>query len=177
MKTAREIANWFILKNRIEAGDCRENYLTPMALQKLLYFAQGYYLGCYNRPLFRDSIEAWKHGPVVRSVYNAYSQFGGCGIDIVPDCNESDFSPHELRALNAVYDRFAQYSGIKLSQITHEPGSPWDTTARNGVIVLEKMRDYFEDCMISEEEEKELLDLERSVKDKQPILYSRELYQ
>ena len=82
-----------------------------------------------------------------------------------------------MRTLNTVYDRFAQYSGIKLSQITHEHGSPWDTTARNEVIVLEKMRDYFEDCMISEEEEKELLNLERSVKDKQPILYSRELYQ
>ena len=39
--------------------------LTNMKLNKLLYFAQGYYLKKYGRPLFDNAIEAWEHGPVV----------------------------------------------------------------------------------------------------------------
>ena len=46
--------------------------LTNMKLNKLLYFAQGYYLKKYGRPLFDNAIEAWEHGPVVPEVYSAY---------------------------------------------------------------------------------------------------------
>ena len=42
-----------------------------MKLQKLLYFAQGHHLADFGELLFREDIEAWKYGPVVRVVYEA----------------------------------------------------------------------------------------------------------
>lgn len=32
-------------------------------------------------PLFNDDIYAWKHGPVVESVYHNYKSFGSNGIE------------------------------------------------------------------------------------------------
>ena len=40
--------------------------ISNMKLQKLLYLAQGIHLALENgAPLFEDTIEAWKYGPVV----------------------------------------------------------------------------------------------------------------
>ncbi|MDR1041744.1 MAG: DUF4065 domain-containing protein [Deltaproteobacteria bacterium] len=71
INSAIAVANWFIERNRKESGD-----LTHLKLQKLLYFAQGWHLAYYDVPLFEDPIEAWKYGPVVRSVYFALSRRG-----------------------------------------------------------------------------------------------------
>ena len=156
MLKAKKVAEWFLARNRMDADGCSDNYLTPMQLQKLLFFAQGYYLGCYAKPLFEDDIRAWPHGPVVPSVYNIYSAFGGRGIDMVYDCDGSEFTKEELRTLNIVYDKYAQYSGWKLSAMTHAAGSPWSQTAPGHVITKDKIYRYFEDAMMSEEEEDEL---------------------
>ncbi|MFA0813614.1 Panacea domain-containing protein [Microbulbifer epialgicus] len=43
-----------------------------LKLQKLLYYIQGYHLACTGTPFFLDSIEAWRHGPVIGTVYHAY---------------------------------------------------------------------------------------------------------
>lgn len=176
MKKALDVAKWFLAKNRSEAKECKDNYLTPMQLQKLLYFAQGYFLGCYNKPMFSDDIKAWEYGPVIPDVYNAFSAFGGKGIDVLCSIKAGDFTKEELRTLEIVYDKYSQYSGIKLSQITHEAGSPWSVTKRNETITLDKMRDYYEDYMLSEGEENELRELEKKADNMPKLIYSRERY-
>ncbi len=50
--------------------------ITPMKLQKLLYFANGWSWAFYNKPLISDECHAWQYGPVYPSVYNAYKSFG-----------------------------------------------------------------------------------------------------
>jgi uncharacterized phage-associated protein len=64
--------------------------LTPMKLQKLVYFAHGWHLGLTGEPLLDEEIQAWSFGPVVRSVYNAFRDCGGDeithkGSEFVPD--------------------------------------------------------------------------------------------
>lgn len=54
--------------------------LTNMKINKLLYYAQGYYLRKYGIPMFADSFEAWDHGPVVPSVYTKYKKYGDNSI-------------------------------------------------------------------------------------------------
>ncbi len=49
-----------------EAGDV----ITQLKLQKLMYIAQGIHLALYDAPLFKEEIEAWQHGPVVRELYS-----------------------------------------------------------------------------------------------------------
>lgn len=41
--------------------------ITPLALQKLLYFAQAFFKALYNETLFLDDCQAWAHGPVIRT--------------------------------------------------------------------------------------------------------------
>ena len=43
--------------------------ITNLKIQKLVYIAYGVYAGVIGEPLFKDSIEAWQHGPVIRDLY------------------------------------------------------------------------------------------------------------
>jgi len=38
--------------------------VTPLMLQKLLYFIQGIYSALYGKPIFEEDCRAWIHGPV-----------------------------------------------------------------------------------------------------------------
>ncbi|GAB4146970.1 MAG: hypothetical protein OHK0017_08110 [Patescibacteria group bacterium] len=49
-----------------------EKKLTNLKIQKILYYAQGWYLKDNEQPLFGDKIEAWRYGPVVPYVYQLY---------------------------------------------------------------------------------------------------------
>ena len=46
--------------------------MDEMKMHKMMYFSQRESLMNTNNPLFGDSFEAWKFGPVLRSVRNEY---------------------------------------------------------------------------------------------------------
>ncbi len=56
--------------------------MSNLKLQKLLYDAQGHYLGGHGQPLFEDPIEAWVHGPVVPSTYYERQRYGSGNVDV-----------------------------------------------------------------------------------------------
>ena len=58
MLSAHEIAKYFVSLVDEEAGDSISN----LKLQKLLYYAQGFSLAFFDRPLFSESIKAWASG-------------------------------------------------------------------------------------------------------------------
>ena len=60
-----DMAKWFINRVDRESGES----ITNLKLQKLLYFAQSYYLANYNKQFFNEEMQAWAHGPVVRECY------------------------------------------------------------------------------------------------------------
>ncbi len=64
----RAIAN--LMLNEAERRGIR---ISNLALQKLLYFAQGIYLTQNKRPLVSGYFEAWKHGPMHPAVYRAFT--------------------------------------------------------------------------------------------------------
>lgn len=65
--------------------------ITPLALQKLLYFAQGFYKAFTGEYLFHNNCEAWVHGPVFRSVYYKYKDHGYNPIE------EKDYEYGEIK--------------------------------------------------------------------------------
>ena len=55
--------------------------VTPLMLQKLLYFIQGVYSALYGRPIFEEDCRAWVHGPVYPEVYELFRDFKYNPID------------------------------------------------------------------------------------------------
>lgn len=76
--TAMDIANFIIwYTNNILS---RRN-LTPLKLQKILYYTQATFLANHGRPLFDEVIQKWQYGPVVPSVYFEFKDYGISHID------------------------------------------------------------------------------------------------
>lgn len=59
--SATAVANAFIEK--ATKGELSE--LTPMKLQKLLFYVQSWHLRLYNEPLIDDFFAKWRYGPVI----------------------------------------------------------------------------------------------------------------
>lgn len=73
---AIDVAN-YLLKRSIET----KKLINNLHLQKSLYYLQAYYLVNKYTPLFKESIEMWRLGPVVKEVYDEYKLFGSSNID------------------------------------------------------------------------------------------------
>jgi len=125
--SAKIIANYFI------DLACQENReITPMKLIKLIYIAHAWHLVVTDTRLLReaDQIEAWRYGPVIRSIYDEFKQFGGNTITTLAavDVNEKkcfDEDKDTKEILNAVWEKYKQNTGLELSTLTHKKGTPW----------------------------------------------------
>lgn len=151
----KSIANYFLAK-AWESG----SPLDPMKLQKLIYYANGWYAGQTGESLLNEPIEAWPYGPVIPSLYHEFKRFGGRSITApATEFDASEFSyvpvppPHDRRLceyLDRIWDGYSVYSGVQLSEMTHSPGGPWDQTMKRhpgmrGVdIPLELIIEHFE---------------------------------
>lgn len=140
--SAAQIAKWFLAYNRNEQDNGADS-ISNMKLQKLLYYAQGSFLAVTGQPLFDDPIEAWKHGPVVESVYHQYKENGGNGITFEDPFDFSSFTDEEEELLEEVYNVFGQYSAWKLRDMTHAE-APWKETEQGHVISQDKIKAYFQ---------------------------------
>jgi len=108
--------------------------VTPLALQKMLYFIQGVALAILNKPLFEEDCQAWAHGPVYKSVYEIFKSFKYNPIDDIRfNILKNRFqmlTADEKKIIDLVMDTFGIYSGKTLEKITHNE-TPW-TRAREG---------------------------------------------
>ena len=117
--------------------------LSPMKLQKLIYFTYRDYLQSTGKQLFSEPISAWKYGPVVESVYNHFKPFGANGINKFYKNSAGEvsillesFAPFG-DAIRQVWDRYRCYTGIDLSKITHKERSAWYKAWTTGKAYLE----------------------------------------
>jgi len=148
--TASIVARWFLNYNKLKTSEEGAELISNLKLQKLLYYAQGCFLAFYDRPLFKDEIEAWAHGPVVPSVYREFKKNGSAGISewkTIP--SQIKFSEEEEDVLEKVYDYFGQFSAWKLRNMTHEE-TPWQETKKNDTIAIQLIEDYFKETYVEE---------------------------
>jgi uncharacterized phage-associated protein len=104
--------------------------LSPMKLQKMIYFIYRDYLQEYGASLFREPFGAWDFGPVVESVYQTFKGYGGEKIEKfardakgnVVIAGDSDLT----KIIDNVWLRYRHYSGVALSKMTHWEDSAWD---------------------------------------------------
>lgn len=135
----KSVANYFLDLARMQGEQ-----LSPMKLQKLVYYAMGWFAGHTGKPLVNEAVEAWQYGPVFPSLYHEFKGFGSGTITRKATEFDNGFQLREVptpedpnvRAfLDNVWSSYGKYTGIALSEMTHADGSPWDQTWRsaNGV--------------------------------------------
>lgn len=117
--------------------------VSPMKLQKLLYFIYRNYYQINGKPLFSEDFEAWQYGPVLRSVYDEFKTYGASNIDKFSKTANGDVyvinedSNSSLQnIIDAVWDKYKCYTGIELSKITHKEGGAWRKAYISGETTL-----------------------------------------
>ena len=101
--------------------------ITNLSLQKLLYYAQGFYYALFHEALFTDTCQAWIYGPVFPEIYKTYRINGTNPIELPKEDYERDLSElttREIEFLEAIISAFGNYSGSVLIEITHKE-QPW----------------------------------------------------
>ena len=113
--------------------------ITPLALQKALYYIQGFYYAFSNSFFFEDDCEAWVHGPVYRDIYNRYACYRFDPIEKHEHFDDSLFSSTEKSILDSIIKNVCCYSGKVLELFTHSE-TPWLKTRGNLTIDVQSNR-------------------------------------
>ena len=169
--SAKAIANYFI-----GISKTTRDQLSPLKMQKLVYFSHGWHLALHREglPLVDDEfVEAWPYGPVFPSLYFEFRHYGGKSIKeyaqdlnlidigtkskkiemVTPQIRNTDTIVPEL--LDKVWEVYKEHSAVQLSSLTHAPGTPWAITKketpgiRNVNIPNNLIRDYYENLIES----------------------------
>jgi uncharacterized phage-associated protein len=107
--------------------------VTPLMLQKLLYFIQGVSYALYGRPMFVEDCEAWIHGPVYPEVYELFRDFKYNPIEdarfAIFESTEDTLTSDERKVIDLVVNTFGLYGGKVLERIAHNE-MPWKKARR-----------------------------------------------
>lgn len=143
----------------------KKQEITNLRLQKILYFIQASFLRekGLSEPCFRENIEAWSFGPVVREVYFEFRPYGNSPIPCIDEYLVFDRN----KILNSVFKKYSDpfecdedrkitdemidecnmLSVSRLVEITHKQ-KPWKDVYvpnMNNVISIESIYDYFKE--------------------------------
>ncbi len=99
--------------------------MDEMKMHKMMYFSQRESLMNTNNPLFEDLFEAWKFGPVLRTVRNEYKN-----NHMFKSVNET-LTEEEKGLVESVFKRYDSFDAWDLSSLSHEEFS-WKQ-AREGL--------------------------------------------
>jgi uncharacterized phage-associated protein len=124
--SANAVANEFI---RLAKEDDSRAF-TPLQLIKLVYIAHGWMLGIYQRPLIRERVEAWKYGPVIPSLYHSLKRYGADFVSgpLYLHRKNPEFDDEQKELIAEIFRAYGRLTGIELSTLTHQQGTPWSDT-------------------------------------------------
>ena len=124
MANVLDTATYFL---QLASAETEQKHLTPLRLQKLLYYAQGWSLALRSRPLFQDAkIQAWIDGPVVPKVHATFAEHrdGKGAISDKEFRHEYILTDDEREFIETIWNAYKKYSDITLRAMSHsEP--PW----------------------------------------------------
>lgn len=125
-------------KYGIEDNCGAAEYITPLKLQKLLYYIQGIALRIYGKPAFSNNISAWQYGPVVEEIYKQYK---GRNPISTP---KTDYEVCDglKKIIQLVVSSYGQIEAGTLIDLTHDE-DPWIKSVNSGTISIELIKDYF----------------------------------
>ena len=128
--------------------------VTPLMLQKLLYYIQGIYSALYEKPIFEEDCRAWIHGPVYPEVYELFRDFKYNPIDdarfALFDGTAEALTEDEKNVIDLVVNSFGMYGGKAMEKVTHNE-DPWkearkgydDSIPSSEILQKERIMSYF----------------------------------
>lgn len=138
-----------VLSNNILLRAKREHIqVTPMKLQKLLYYVCAKYVKETGGSPISEQFEVWDYGPVVPSVYSEFKPFRASPINRFSKnakgeakIVDEEANPILTDCINYVWSRFKNLDGIELAKRTHLKGSGWYVAFQRDdeIITLEDM--------------------------------------
>ena len=151
MDVARYIIAEFYSKDK-EIDEGVSEGISNLKLQKLLYFCQAFSLAKLGKPMFSGDIYAWKYGPVVKEVYEAYKEYKNNPLP-KPESEKHSITMSDAykKVIDKVLQTFGGYSAIRLMNITHSHKQPWkkfENKVKQGerdiVIPQKEIQKYYE---------------------------------
>lgn len=139
MAEVKDVAKYFISLSE----ESTPYAITPLKLQKLVYYAQGFHLRDTGETLFDDNLFAWDHGPVVPKLYYEYQNYRYFTIPNEEfDNTRQALNEKEIRTIQKVWEKYGHLDGKFLEELTHQE-DPWLFTPKDYVIDIELIREYF----------------------------------
>lgn len=111
--------------------------ITPMKLQKLLYYVKAWGLVAGHDLVDGDFLR-WDYGPVNEAVWKKYNGRS----PITPQPPSSHPKGKEKKLIDFIVYNYVQYNALTLSSMTHEE-KPWKNTPPNDVIPDDLMLEYY----------------------------------
>lgn len=115
--TARKVSDYLLVESR-ERGEL----LTNLKLQKLLFYADAWFLALVDRPLFGDRFQAWVHGPVLPAEYQRFRDYKWRAIEA--EIERPNLAQDVATHLNGIIDVFGSENATALELMTHRE-APW----------------------------------------------------
>ncbi|RZF60701.1 DUF4065 domain-containing protein [Sphingomonas populi] len=114
--------------------------ITPMKLQKLLYYCHADFLIQTGIPLIQQDFEAWEYGPVIPCIFQEFKQHGSNFIETRAyrfnpiSCERELATVNDLGNIEDIvrktFDAYVRYTASTLSNMTHSETGPWAETLR-----------------------------------------------
>ena len=147
-----EIAKYFLIRAEKDG-----ELITPLKMQKLVYFAYVFYLVSKRgaEKLFEEKIEAWPAGPVIPSLYKKLKKYGSAPINVKSFVDISEkkiFEKNDQRIINILdkaYETCQKYTAFELVVLSHREKG-W-LEARKGLEPYEKSNNFILDKHILEQ--------------------------
>lgn len=146
--SALQIADYLIFK----AHEGKRGPISNLKLQKLLYYAQGLHLARFDRPLFKERIQAWTYGPVVVNAYHKYKEWEDREIPATGDDDFSHIDETTMQFLDEVHEAFGKFTAFRLMEMSHGDDC-WKNAGTGNEITLESMREElgkYLQCLLNE---------------------------
>lgn len=138
--SAIAVANFFIEKSIEE-----KRFLTVLHLIKMAFLSHAVFYNTRHKPLFSDPVVAWKHGPVIASLYHNLKHYGNSPITEsisvakpVPDNGKFSFQlvtpnirPDDKEIsdfLTVAWNKLSTIDAWRLRMYSHEKGGAWYET-------------------------------------------------
>lgn len=154
-----------IAKEMIERS---EGSMESVKLQKLCFYAFGWYAHLTGEPLFGETFYAMPKGPVVGELLSAHAKRERVDLEMIATQREEredetdEFDPYRSAVLDAVWSAYGGQTSWRLVELTHEE-AVWDQawkSRRDGARRADLLRDdligYFVGRMPKPEERLEL---------------------